>query len=161
MNFRIGNGIDVHPFQRDRKLILCGEEINFELGLGGHSDADVATHAIIDSLLGAASLGDIGKHFPDTSNEFKNISSMILLKKVNELIRKKEFEIINIDLTIIAQKPKINQYIEKMRMNISKILEIDRERISIKATTTEGLGFIGRKEGIAAFSTSLLLKKNG
>lgn len=157
--YRIGFGLDVHKFSENRKLILGGIEIPFEKGLLGHSDADVLIHSICDGLLGALSLGDIGQHFPDTSDEFKNIDSCILLKRVYDLIKSKNYEIENIDTTIVLQKPKIADYILAMRKKLSSILEIDIEQISIKATTSEKLGFTGREEGVCAFANILLFKE--
>lgn len=153
---RIGLGYDVHKLVENRDLILGGVSIPHEKGLLGHSDADVLVHAIMDSLLGAAALGDIGKHFPDTSSEFKNISSMYLLSKVNDIIKKNGYSIGNIDATIIAQKPKMAPYISTMRKNIAETLEIDINKINIKATTEEGLGFTGSEEGISSQSICLL-----
>lgn len=153
---RVGIGYDVHKLVEKRKLILGGVEIPYDLGLLGHSDADVLLHAIMDSLLGAAALGDIGKHFPDNNNEYKNISSLLLLEKVGSLIREKGYEIGNIDSTIIAQKPKMSPYIPQMIENIAHSLKIDKSAVSVKATTEEGLGFTGRGEGISAQSICLL-----
>ena len=153
---RVGHGYDVHKLSFGRKLILGGVEIDFEKGLLGHSDADVLVHAIIDSLLGAAALGDIGYLFPDTDDKYKNISSLKLLKKVVEILKAKNYEIINIDSTIIAEAPKIGPYIPKMKDNIAKVCSITSERINIKATTEEKLGFTGRKEGISAHAVSLI-----
>lgn len=153
---RIGHGYDVHKLSQDRKLIIGGVEIPFEAGLLGHSDADVLLHAVCDSLLGAAALGDIGKHFPDTDPAYKNINSLFLLKKVGELISEGEYKICNIDATIIAQSPKMSPYIQKMRENIAEALNIDVSLVSVKATTEEGLGFSGRKEGISAHSVCLI-----
>lgn len=153
---RIGMGYDVHRLVLNRKLIIGGVEITYEKGLLGHSDADVLIHAIMDSLLGAAALGDIGYHFPDTSADFSGISSLLLLKKVGKLIQNEGYKIINIDSTIIAQKPKMASYIPKMRKNICSILNICENQISIKATTEEGLGFTGSGEGISAQSICLL-----
>jgi len=153
---RIGQGYDVHKFADGRKLILCGEEIEYEKGLLGHSDADVAVHALMDAMLGALALGDIGHLFPDNDNSFKDISSMILLKKVGEVIRAKGYSLVNADITIVAQRPKLMSYIEKMRKNIADVLEVDAGFISVKATTTEKLGFEGRGEGISAMSVVLL-----
>lgn len=147
---RVGLGYDVHRLVENRKLILGGVEIPFEKGLLGHSDADVLLHAIMDSLLGACSLGDIGKHFPDTDNAFKGISSILLLKETGKLIEKAGYEVNNIDATIIAQKPKMMPHIEQMRENISKALGIDINKINIKATTEEGLGFTGEMLGISS-----------
>ncbi|WP_102401676.1 2-C-methyl-D-erythritol 2,4-cyclodiphosphate synthase [Haloimpatiens massiliensis] len=153
---RIGMGYDVHKLVENRKLILGGVEIAYEKGLLGHSDADVLIHAIMDSLLGAAALGDIGKHFPDTDKSFKDISSILLLQKVGELIKHKGYTIVNIDATIIAQKPKMAPHIESMRINISNALNISIDQINVKATTEEGLGFTGRQEGISSQSICLI-----
>ena len=149
---RVGLGYDVHKLVEDRKLIIGGVEIPYEKGLLGHSDADVLIHAIIDSLLGACALGDIGKHFPDTDPRFKGISSIKLLEKTAELIHQNEYFVNNIDATIVAQKPKMLPHIEKMRINISKALNIDIDKINIKATTEEGLGFTGEMLGISSQS---------
>lgn len=149
---RIGMGYDVHRLVEDRKLIIGGVEIPFEKGLLGHSDADVLLHAIMDSLLGACALGDIGKHFPDTDPNFKGISSIKLLEETGRLILEKGYSINNIDATIIAQKPKMRPHIELMRKNISDALNIDIDQINIKATTEEGLGFTGEMLGISAQS---------
>lgn len=156
---RVGLGYDVHKLVNDRKLIIGGVEIPHETGLLGHSDADVLIHAIMDSILGALALGDIGKHFPDTDERFKDANSMKLLEYVYNLIDSKGYKIGNIDATIIAQKPKMAPHISSMRENISKILKTDIENINIKATTEEGLGFTGKKEGIASQSICLLIKK--
>lgn len=156
---RIGMGYDVHKLVPERKLILGGVDIPYELGLLGHSDADVLLHAIMDSLLGAASLGDIGKHFPDTDDRFKGISSIELLKEVGKLISKKGYKIGNIDATIIAQKPKMAPHIPLMRENIASALNIDLEQINVKATTEEGLGFTGEGKGISSQSICLLTNK--
>ena len=153
---RIGQGYDVHKLVEGRDLFLCGEKIEYELGLLGHSDADVAIHALCDSLLGAAALGDIGKHFPDTDEKYKGISSVILLKEVCALIRNKGYEIENVDVTIIAQRPKLLGYIPPMRENLANAMAIDADKINVKATTTEKLGFEGRGEGISAMAVSLL-----
>ncbi len=147
---RVGMGYDVHRLVADRKLILGGVEVPHELGLLGHSDADVLLHAIMDALLGAAALGDIGKHFPDTDPEYKGISSLVLLKKVGQLIEEKGYVIDNIDATIIAQKPKLRPFINEMEINIAQTLRIEKSQVNVKATTEEGLGFSGREEGIAA-----------
>lgn len=153
---RIGMGYDVHKLVPERALILGGVNIPHTLGLLGHSDADVLLHAIMDSLLGAAALGDIGKHFPDTDDKYKGISSIKLLKEVGTLINKSGYTIENIDATIIAQKPKMAPYIEEMRKNISDALNISINQINIKATTEEGLGFTGKCEGISSQSICLL-----
>ena len=150
METRIGTGFDVHRLTEGRKLVLCGIEIPFEKGLLGHSDADVAVHALMDAILGAAAMGDIGRHFPDTDDAYKGISSMILLQKVRELIEQEGFRLGNADITIMAQRPKLSPYIEKMRTNIAAVLGMDAGSINVKATTTEKLGFVGRQEGIAA-----------
>ncbi len=153
---RIGMGYDVHKLVEGRKLILGGTAIPYKTGLLGHSDADVLLHAIMDSLLGAAALGDIGKHFPDTDERFKGISSILLLKEVGKLINKKGYEIENIDSTIIAQKPKMAPHIPIMIKNIAEALNISEDKINVKATTEEGLGFTGKEEGISAQSICLL-----
>ncbi len=155
---RVGLGYDVHKLVENRKLILGGVEIPFEKGLLGHSDADVLLHAIMDSLLGACALGDIGRHFPDTDNTFKGISSIALLKDTGKLISATGYSINNIDATIIAQKPKMLPYIENMRENISKALNIDIDKINIKATTEEGLGFTGEMLGISSQSIASVEK---
>ena len=153
---RIGHGYDVHRLVKGRKLIIGGVHIPYEFGLLGHSDADVLTHAVCDALLGAAALGDIGKHFPDTDDKYKDINSLILLKEVSDLIIKEGFEVINIDVTVIVQSPKLANYIDEMRANISSALDIDVNNINIKATTEEGLGFTGKKEGISAHAVCLI-----
>lgn len=155
---RIGHGFDVHRLVEERKLILCGVEIPHSLGLLGHSDADVATHAVCDALLGALALGDIGKHFPDTDPKYKGISSIILLKHVYELVKDKGYDISNVDVTIAAQKPKLLPYIDKMRENVAAALDCGKDRISVKATTTEKLGFEGREEGISATAVCCIKK---
>lgn len=156
---RIGHGYDVHRLTENRKLILGGVEIpNNNIGLLGHSDADVLLHAISDSLLGAAALGDIGKHFPDNDEQYKNADSLILLQKVNSLLKSEGYNVINIDSTVLAQAPKLASYILEMRENISKALEIPIDFVSVKATTEEGLGFTGQKEGIAAHAVALIEK---
>lgn len=155
---RIGMGYDVHKLVPERKLILGGVTIPYELGLLGHSDADVLLHAIMDSLLGAAALGDIGKHFPDTDDRFKGISSIKLLTEVEKLISEKGYKIENIDATIIAQKPKMAPHIPLMRENIASALNIELDKINVKATTEEGLGFTGEGKGISSQSICLLTK---
>lgn len=155
---RIGSGYDVHKLVEGRKLILGGVEIPFEKGLLGHSDADVLTHAVMDALLGAAALGDIGRHFPDSDNQYKDISSMKLLYKVLCLLKKGKYSIINIDATVIAQKPKLANYMQSMEQNIADTLEIAKDSINIKATTEEGLGFTGEGLGIAAKAVCLIEK---
>ncbi|MCR4923060.1 MAG: 2-C-methyl-D-erythritol 2,4-cyclodiphosphate synthase [Lachnospiraceae bacterium] len=153
---RIGIGYDVHRLCQGRDLIIGGVKIPYELGLLGHSDADVLLHAISDALLGAAGLGDIGKHFPDSDERYKGISSLLLLERVGELLLEKRYVIGNIDASIIAQKPKMRPYIEEMEDNIAKALKIDKGLVNIKATTEEGLGFTGRGEGIASQAVCLL-----
>ena len=153
---RIGTGYDVHRLAEVRKLIMGGVEIPWEKGLLGHSDADVLLHAVMDALLGAAALGDIGKHFPDSDPAYRGISSLLLLEKVGQLLWEKHFLIDNIDATIIAQAPKMRPYIEAMRENIAAALELELEQVNVKATTEEGLGFTGSGEGIAAQAVCLL-----
>ena len=153
---RIGSGYDVHRLVEGRKLIVGGVEIPYEKGLLGHSDADVLLHAIADALLGAAALGDIGKHFPDTDPAYQGISSLTLLQRVGELLEDRLFFVENIDATIIAERPKFRPYIDAMRENIAKALRIPADRVSVKATTEEGLGFTGKGEGIAAQAVCLL-----
>lgn len=156
MDIRVGHGYDVHQIVAGRKMIIGGVEVPFEKGILGHSDADVLLHAICDAMLGALALGDIGKHFPDTDMKFKDISSLTLMANVNELIQSKGFGIINIDSTIVLQKPKIAPYVEQMKKNIAGVLSIDTDLVSIKATTSEGMGFTGAGEGIVAHAIVLL-----
>lgn len=153
---RIGSGYDVHRFEDNRDLILGGVKIPFEKGLLGHSDADVLVHAVMDALLGAAALGDIGKHFPDNDNNFKNADSIELLKKVVLILKEKSYSIVNIDATVIAQKPKLAEYIDKMRINIAKACNVNISDVSVKATTEEGLGFTGEMLGISASCVCLI-----
>lgn len=153
---RVGIGYDVHRLAPERKLILGGVEIEYEKGLLGHSDADVLLHAIMDALLGAAALGDIGRHFPDTDPAYKGASSIRLLTQVRELIRQSGYRIGNIDAVIIAQRPKMKPHIERMRRNIAEALQTEMERISVKATTEEGMGFTGSGEGISSQAVCLL-----
>lgn len=155
---RVGFGIDVHRFAEGRDLWIGGIRIPYELGLDGHSDADVLIHAICDALLGAANLRDIGYQFPDTSDEFLNIDSKILLRRTGELLNEKGYRIGNIDATVAAQAPKLNPHIPSMQETMAAVLGIDPENLSIKATTTERLGFEGRKEGITAYATVLIEK---
>lgn len=157
---RIGHGYDVHRLVEGRKLILGGVEIPWEKGLDGHSDADVLTHAVMDALLGGAGLPDIGQLFPDSDIAFKGADSLALLKQVGGLLAEKGFLIINIDSVIAAQAPKLSPYKEEMRLNIAQALEIEPERVGVKATTTERLGFTGRQEGIAATACALIIKKD-
>ncbi|MFV0517689.1 MAG: 2-C-methyl-D-erythritol 2,4-cyclodiphosphate synthase [Aminipila sp.] len=158
MEYRIGNGYDVHRLVENRKLIIGGVDIPYHVGLLGHSDADVLIHAVMDSILGAAALGDIGKHFPDSDEAFKGISSMELLECVGRLIYDKGYSIGNIDATVIAQAPKLAPFIEQMKINIAEMLKISHNKVNVKATTTEKLGFTGRGEGIAAESVCILNK---
>jgi 2-C-methyl-D-erythritol 2,4-cyclodiphosphate synthase len=159
MSYRIGFGIDFHQLVEGRDLWIGGVKINHHKGAIGHSDADVLLHAICDALLGAASLGDIGVHFPNTSPEFKNIESKILLKKTVQMIERENFTVINIDTTICLEGPKISNHVPEMQQLIAGILDISTKDISIKATTTEKMGFIGRGEGLAAYATVLLQGK--
>lgn len=156
MSFRVGQGFDVHPFEEGRKLILGGIEIPFEKGLKGHSDADVLLHAITDAILGAAALGDIGLHFPDTDGAFKNADSIRLLKKSYSLIQEKGYSLVNVDATVVAERPKLIRFIPEMRRQIAKALNCNEDQISVKATTNEKMGFIGRGEGIAAHAVALV-----
>ena len=156
--FRVGTGYDVHRLVENRKLILCGVEVPYELGLLGHSDADVALHALSDALLGAAALGDIGKHFPDTDERFKGADSAKLLEHVVLLVQEKGWQVNNVDVTIIAQRPKLASYIPAMRTRVAQVLKIDEDCVNVKATTTEKLGFTGRGEGIAAEAVASLVK---
>jgi len=158
--FRTGIGFDVHAFANNRKLIIGGVEIPFEKGLAGHSDADVLLHSISDALLGALALGDIGKHFPDDDPKFKNADSGFLLSEVYKMVEGNGYAVGNIDAVIMMQKPKISPYVDEMRNKIAVLLKVNAERISIKATTTERLGFTGREEGAAAMATVLLTKVN-
>lgn len=158
MKFRVGHGYDVHKLVEDRKLIIGGVEIPHYKGLLGHSDADVLAHAICDALLGAAALGDIGKHLPDNDDRYKDVDSLVLLEKVCELIRNKGYEISNVDSTILAQAPKLRPYIDEMRSKLAKAMKLDIDELSVKATTEERLGFTGREEGIAAHAVVLLMK---
>jgi 2-C-methyl-D-erythritol 2,4-cyclodiphosphate synthase len=153
---RVGFGYDVHKFKAGRKLILGGVEIKHSKGLAGHSDADVLLHSICDALLGAAGLNDIGHYFPNTDKKWKNISSLILLKECNRLIKRKKLSINNIDSTILLEEPKISPYIKEMKKNICTALRISENKLSIKSTTSEGLGFIGRKQGCSAYTVCSL-----
>lgn len=158
MKIRVGFGYDVHRLVAGKDLWIGGIKLDYSKGLEGHSDADVLIHSICDALLGAANLGDIGVHFPDTSSNFKNIDSKILLAETAKLIRNKGYEIGNIDVTVCAEQPKLNPYISSMKETLAKVLNIDIDDISIKATTTEKLGFVGREEGIAAHVVALLTR---
>lgn len=158
MNIRTGIGFDVHQLSEGEEFWLGGILLDYHKGGVGHSDADVLLHAICDALLGAANLGDIGKHFPDTSADYKGIDSKILLKRVGELIAEKDYKISNIDSTICLQKPKLAPHLDTMKDVIAKVLGLDVDQVSIKATTTERLGFVGREEGISAYSSVLIYK---
>ena len=147
---RVGIGYDIHRLEEGTDLILGGVKFSYKKGLAGHSDADVLIHALIDALLGAAALGDIGSHFPDDDPEYKNISSLILLKKTVDLLKNKKYNINNVDLIIIAEKPKISPHSSKIISTLSKVLQVEEEKVNLKATTAEGLGFVGEKKGIAA-----------
>lgn len=158
MKIRVGFGYDVHALVSDRELWLGGIRIEHTVGLLGHSDADVLIHAICDALLGAANMRDIGYHFPDTAGEYKNIDSKILLRDTMKLLRDAGYELGNIDATVAAQRPKLNPHIPAMKQTLAAVMQVDEEDISIKATTTEKLGFTGRQEGIAAYATVLIQK---
>lgn len=155
---RVGIGYDVHALAPERDLYLGGVNIEHEMGLLGHSDADVLVHAVMDAILGAAAMGDIGRHFPDTDDKYKGISSLLLLKRVNEIILEKGYRVNNIDSIIVAQKPKLAPYISQMQENIAKVLGVDISCINVKATTTERLGFEGRQEGISAHAVCTLVE---
>ncbi len=155
---RIGNGYDVHVLTEGRKLVLGGVEIPHTKGVLGHSDGDVLVHAVMDAMLGALALGDIGKHFPDTDMKYENIDSTILLKRVKELIAERGYKIINLDSIIVLQKPKVKPYIEAIRKRIAEVLEIDVEQVSVKATTEEKLGFTGDESGVKSYCVVLLEK---
>lgn len=159
MDIRIGNGFDVHRFASGRELWLCGVNVPCEEGLLGHSDADVALHALCDALLGAASLRDIGYHFPDTDPAYAGADSRVLLRRVVELVAQKGYAVGNVDITVIAQKPRLLPYITQMQETVAMDLGIDVDRVSVKATTTERLGFTGRGEGIAAMATALIVSR--
>lgn len=158
--FRIGNGYDVHALAEGESLILGGIRIEHTKGTVAHSDGDVAIHALCDALLGALALGDIGKHFPDSSAEFKGIDSTILLERVMELIRNQGYELSNADITIAMQKPKLAPFIPLMRVRIAQVMNVETSAISVKATTTEKLGFVGREEGVEVYASVLLYKNN-
>jgi 2-C-methyl-D-erythritol 2,4-cyclodiphosphate synthase len=155
-NRRIGIGYDVHPLIPGRKLVLGGTEIPFSKGLEGWSDADALTHAVMDALLGAAALGDIGQHFPSGEPEYKDISSLMLLDKVVEKLEERGWRVVNIDATVVAEKPRLREYIEDMRQALSQVLGVNIDRVSVKASTNNGLGFIGNGEGIAAYAVALI-----
>lgn len=159
LKIRIGQGYDVHKLTEDRDLWICGVKIPHTLGLLGHSDADVAIHALCDALLGALALGDIGKHFPDSDPKYKGIDSKILLSHVMRLVRENGYQLANCDITICAEQPKFRPYIDTMRRTLAEVMEVDADQISVKATTTEKLGFTGRQEGISSLAVCLLLPK--
>ena len=159
MNIRIGHGYDVHRLVENRDLIIGGVNIPHHLGLLGHSDADVLLHAISDALLGSLALGDIGKHFPDTNDEYKGADSLELLACVYELVKEKGYEVSNVDATVLAQAPRLAPFIPQMRLNIARALEIELDAVSVKATTEEKLGFTGEEKGIAAHAVCLVYKK--
>jgi len=156
MSLRVGQGFDVHAFSEGRKLILGGVHVPYARGLAGHSDADVLTHAVCDALLGAAGLGDIGHFFPDTDDRYKDADSLQLLTRVMRLVRKRGLEVVNVDTTILAQEPKIAPFVTTMRTNMAVIIGVDVACLGVKASTTEHLGFVGRKEGVAAMAVVLL-----
>ena len=153
---RVGFGYDIHPFVAGRPLILGGIEVPFPYGLEGHSDADVLIHALCDALLGAIAAGDIGKHFPNTDPQYKDIQSTILLQRVNALLREGGFYVVNADATIVAEQPRLAPFLPRMAQRLSEVLEIDLGRINVKATTSEGLGPVGRREGMAAYAVALV-----
>lgn len=158
MDFRVGSGFDVHRLVTGRRLILCGVEVPWEKGLLGHSDADVALHALMDALLGAAGLGDIGRHFPDTDPGFKDADSVKLTEHVVRLLQQDGWRVGNVDITVLAQRPKLALHIEAMRGKVAKILQIEISCVNIKATTTEELGFVGRGEGMAAQAAAIIIR---
>lgn len=158
MDIRIGNGYDVHKLVEGRDLILGGVKIDYEKGLLGHSDADLLIHAIMDAILGAMAKEDIGYHFPDTSDDYLDIDSRVLLRRVYAMVKEEGYSISNIDATVIMQRPKLRPYIDEMRANIAKDLELSIDRVSVKATTTENLGFEGREEGVSCIVNTILLK---
>jgi 2-C-methyl-D-erythritol 2,4-cyclodiphosphate synthase len=155
-NLRIGIGYDVHPLVPGRKLILGGTEIPFSKGLEGWSDADALTHAVMDALLGAAALGDIGQHFPSGEPEYEGISSIVLLEQVVEKLEERDYKVVNIDATVVAEKPRLREYIDDMRHNLSHVLGLDMDRVSVKASTNNGVGDIGRGEGMAAMAVAMI-----
>lgn len=156
MDFRVGNGYDVHQLAEGLPLVLGGVKIPHTRGCVAHSDGDVLIHALCDALLGALSLGDIGQHFPDTSDDYKGIDSKILLARVVEMIRDRGWSVVNVDVTLLAQKPKIAPFVPRMRQALADVMGLSVDRVSVKATTTERLGFVGREEGVAAYATCLL-----
>ena len=159
MNVRVGLGFDAHPLVEGRPLILGGVDIPFEKGLSGHSDGDVVVHALLDALLGAAALGDKGAHFPSSDPDLKNVSSLFLLEKVGSMLASNEWQVVNLDATILAQRPRLDPFIAEMRERIAATLHIEKTRVSLKATTTDYLGFTGREEGMAAYAVALVEAK--
>ncbi len=159
MSIRIGFGYDMHRLQEGRELWIGGVKLDYNMGLQGHSDADVLIHAICDALLGAANLRDIGYHFPDTSSEFENVDSKILLKKTIRLLKEHGYSVGNIDATVCAEQPKLNPHIPAMQQKLAEVMEINESLVSIKATTSEKMGFVGREEGITAYAVALIQKK--
>lgn len=159
MNVRVGLGFDAHPLVEGRPLILGGVDIPFEKGLSGHSDGDVVVHALLDALLGAAALGDKGAHFPSSDPDLKNVSSLFLLEKVGSMLASNEWQVVNLDATILAQRPRLGPFIAEMRERIAATLHIEKTRVSLKATTTDYLGFTGREEGMAAYAVALVEAK--
>jgi len=155
---RVGHGFDAHRFAPGRRLVLGGVEVPFDRGLAAHSDGDVVIHALCDALLGAAALGDIGRHFPDTSEAFAGIDSRVLLRRVSALLEERRLAVANADVTVVAQAPRLAAHLDAMRANLAADLGIDRERVNVKATTTEHMGFTGRGEGIAAFAVAVLVR---
>ena len=158
---RIGCGFDVHRLVKGRKLFLGGVEIPFSKGLQGHSDADVLLHALCDAMLGAVSAGDIGMHFPDNDQQFRDISSLLLLERTAEIVKKKGYQVGNVDITIIAEKPKVAPFLPAMKEKIAELLSLEVDNVNIKATTTEGLGFVGREEGIGALAVATVFSAHG
>lgn len=156
---RVGFGYDIHPLVKDKPLIIGGVTIPFEKGLKGHSDADVMAHAVADALLGAAGLGDIGEHFPDTDEKYKNNNSLDFLKEIERLFHFEKLKIANIDITLVMQRPKISQYKETMRQNIAQSLYIKPQQVNVKATTSEKLGFVGKEKGVTCFAVALIMSK--
>ena len=156
---RVGFGYDVHRLVEERKLILGGVEIPYEKGLLGHSDADVLVHAVMDAMLGAAGMGDIGRHFPDSDNQYKGIDSMILLQKVTELLTEAGYMVNNIDVTVVAQRPKLAGYIPQMEVNLAKAVQVEEDAVNVKATTTEKLGFEGEGLGMSAYAVCTIQKR--
>ncbi|MEE8158412.1 MAG: 2-C-methyl-D-erythritol 2,4-cyclodiphosphate synthase [Dehalococcoidia bacterium] len=159
MNVRVGLGFDAHPLVEGRPLVLGGVDIPFEKGLSGHSDGDVVVHALLDALLGAAALGDKGAHFPSSDPDLKNVSSLFLLEKVGSMLASNEWQVVNLDATILAQRPRLGPFIAQMRERIAATLHLEKTRVSLKVTTTDYLGFTGREEGMAAYAVALVEAK--